>query len=94
MRTIDPSNELLITRLRERLTDVRYYGLDNEYAGTPATSDTAWQALNEPGARLVEIDALLGVYKILIDDHHWYQLRPAVEFEPLPQPYESIAQAA
>jgi hypothetical protein len=94
MRTIDLSDDLLITRLRGRLTDVRYYGLDNEYVGAPVPSDTAWQALNEPGARLVEVDALLGVYKILIDDHHWYRLRPAVEFQPMPQPDEPIAQAA
>ncbi|MFF3734041.1 hypothetical protein ACFYXM_27980 [Streptomyces sp. NPDC002476] len=92
MRTIDTSDELLISRLRGRLTDVRYYGLDNEYAGTAVPSDTAWQALDESGARLVEVNALLGVYKIVLDDHRWYQLRPAVKFEPLPQP--PVVQAA
>ncbi|MGW0673475.1 hypothetical protein [Streptomyces sp. NPDC002746] len=86
MRTIDTSDELLISRLRERLTDVRYYGLDNEYAGKEVLSGTAWKALGEPGARLVEVNALLGIYKIVLDDHWWYQLRPAVEFEPIPQP--------
>ncbi|MFF4187072.1 hypothetical protein ACFYZ9_28160 [Streptomyces sp. NPDC001691] len=92
MRTIDTSDELLISRLRGRLTDVRYYGLDNEYAGKTVLSDTAWKALDEPGTRLVEVNALLGIYKIVLDDHRWYQLRPAVEFEPLPQP--PVVQAA
>ncbi|MFI5857490.1 hypothetical protein [Streptomyces parvulus] len=91
MRTIDTSDELLISRLRERLTDVRYYGLDNEYAGRTVLADTAWKALDEPGTRLVEVNQLLGIYKIVLDDHRWYQLRPAVEFEPLPQP---VVQAA
>ncbi|MFJ4741247.1 hypothetical protein [Streptomyces sp. NPDC088775] len=92
MRTIDTSDELLISRLRERLTDVRYYGLDNEYAGKTVLSGTAWKALDEPGARLVEVNALLGIYKIVLDDHRWYQLRPAVEFESMPQP--PVVQAA
>ncbi|MEU1827166.1 hypothetical protein ABZ502_32660 [Streptomyces abikoensis] len=72
-----------IARLRARLTDVRYYSLDNEFSGTTATPSDAWDALDTHAeARLVEINALLGVYKIVIGDHRWYGLRPAVEFIP------------
>ncbi len=88
-----------IARLRARLTDVRYYSLDNELSGTTATPSDAWAALDTHAeARLIEIDALLGVYKIVIDDHRWYGLRPAVEFIPatlheLTLAYERAAKA-
>ncbi|MFF2228648.1 hypothetical protein ACFVV7_35610 [Streptomyces globisporus] len=85
MCTVPLDDEVLLARLRERLTDVRFYSLDNEYTGVPADSDTAWQALhNAPGARLIVVNALLGIYKVVLDDHRWYLLRPSVEFEPQP----------
>lgn len=84
MRTIDTNDTVLMARLRQRLGDVRYYSLENHYSGSPVARDVAWQGLGKDGARLVQLDALIGVYKIIIDDHRWYVLRPAAEFEPLP----------
>lgn len=75
------SDPAVLDRLRTRLTDVRYYSLANEFSGTACASSDAWNAL-ETGARLVEVDTLLGKYRIVVDDHTWYTLQPAVEFIP------------
>lgn len=73
----------MLERLRDRLTDVRYYSLANEFSGTVCAPADAWAALGtHDGARLVTIDDATGRYKIIVDDQHWYTLRPAVEFIP------------
>lgn len=83
MPVICRNDTAMIARLRERLTDVRYYGLTNEYAGSRTTPEEAWAVFDHhPEASLVQLDALLGKYKIVVDDHHWYGLRPAMEFVP------------
>ncbi|MGW7316330.1 hypothetical protein [Streptomyces sp. NPDC054865] len=84
MLIVDTGNTDLIARLKKRLNDVRYYGPGNHYSGTPLPRTTAWNALRLDGAYLVQIDALFGVYKVIVDDRRWYVLRPAVEFDPQP----------
>ncbi|MEV8544375.1 hypothetical protein [Streptomyces sp. NPDC051572] len=83
MHTISRNDSAVIDRLRKRLTDVRRYDASNDYAGSEAASEEAWTVFDSnPNARLVQLNALLGEYMILVGDQHWYGLSPAMEFIP------------
>ncbi|MFJ9380161.1 hypothetical protein [Streptomyces sp. NPDC101455] len=83
MHTISRNDGAVIDRLRKRLTDVSRYDASNDYAGREATAEEAWTVFDSnPNARLVQVNALLGEYMILVGDQHWYGLRPAMEFIP------------